>query len=113
MRSALHGRNISDVEVTNVSRHGFWILVCGRELFLPFKKFPWFKDAPLAQVLNVELPHPAHLSWPDLDIDLAVESIEFPDRFPLVSRARLKFASGRTRARRSSSKLQRVRVGRR
>lgn len=113
MRSALRGRNISDVEVTNVSQHGFWILVGGRELFLPFKKFPWFKDAPLAQVLNVELPYPAHLYWPDLDIDLAVESIEFPERFPLVSRARPKNALWRTRARRSSSRLKRVRGGRR
>lgn len=113
MRSALRGKGISDVEVTNVSRHGFWILVGGRELFLPFKKFPWFRDAPLAQVLNVELPHPAHLFWPDLDIDLDVESIEFPERFPLVSRARPKNASWRTRARQSPSKLKRVRGRRR
>jgi hypothetical protein len=38
--------------------------------------------------LNVELPHPHHLYWPDLDVDLAVESIEHPERFPLVSRKR-------------------------
>lgn len=113
MRSALRGRSISDVEVTNVSQHGFWILVGGCELFLPFKKFRWFRDAPLAHVLNVELPHPAHLFWPDLDIDLDLESIEFPDRFPLVSRARPKIASWRTRPRRSSRKLKRVRGGRR
>ena len=88
MRSALRGKNISDVEVTNVSRHGFWVLLGGRELFLPFGKFPWFKNAPVAQLLNVELPHPTHLYWPDLDVDLSLESIEFPERFPLVSRAR-------------------------
>ena len=39
VRSALRGRSISDVEVTNVSQHGFWVLVGGRELFLPFKRF--------------------------------------------------------------------------
>ncbi len=27
----------------------------------------------------------SHLYWPGLDVDLAIESIEFPDRFPLVS----------------------------
>jgi hypothetical protein len=27
-----------------------------------------------------------HLYWPDLDVDLAVESIRNPERFPLVSR---------------------------
>jgi hypothetical protein len=101
------------VEVTNVSQHGFWILVDGRELFLPFKKFPWFKKAQLSQVLNVELPQPSHLFWPELDIDLDVESIEFPERFPLVSRVRPRNGSGRSRARRSSTKLKRVRGGRR
>jgi hypothetical protein len=31
------------------------------------------------------LQGPEHLYWPDLDIDLSVESIEHPERFPLVS----------------------------
>src|SRR3546814_7518272 len=31
-------------------------------------------------------PSPQHLYWPDLDIDLAVDSIRHPERFPLVSR---------------------------
>ena len=88
MRSALRGRSTSDVEVTNVSKHGFWLLVGGRELFLPFEDFPWFEDVPIGQLLNVELLHPDHLYWPDLDVDLSVESTEHPDRFPLVSRAR-------------------------
>ena len=39
----------------------------------------------MGKLLNVELPHPHHLYWPDLDVDLAVESIEHPERFPLVS----------------------------
>ena len=97
MRSALRGRSISDVEVTNVSQHGLWVLVSGRELFLPFKTFPWFKAAPVAQLLNVTLPHPTHIYWPDLDVDLSVESIEFPERFPLVSRTRPNNALQRTR----------------
>ena len=101
MRSALPGKNISEVEVTNVSRHGFWLLIGERELFLPFDKFPWFRDVPIGQLLKVEQPHPSHLYWPDLDVDLAVESIEFPERFPLVSRARPNKALQRTRATRS------------
>jgi hypothetical protein len=32
------------------------------------------------------LPSPHHLRWPDLDVDLAVESIRNPEKFPLVSR---------------------------
>jgi hypothetical protein len=86
MKSALPGTNISEVEVTNISKHGFWLLLKNRELFVPFSDFPWFKEATIAQLINVEWPGQHHLYWPDLDIDLAVESIEHPERFPLVSR---------------------------
>jgi hypothetical protein len=88
MRSAQLGQSVSKVEVTNISKHGFWLLLGERELFLPFEEFPWFRDAPIAKLLNVELPHARHLYWPDLDVDLAVESIEHPERFPLVSKMR-------------------------
>ena len=87
MKSAMHGTAISEVEVTNVSRNGFWLLVRDEELFLPFEQFPWFRDAPIRKIVNVELPSPHHLYWPDLDIDLAVESIRNPGKFPLTSRA--------------------------
>ena len=86
MKSAPHGRPTSEVEVTNISSHGFWLLLGDRELFLPFEQFPWFQEAQVSQILNVELPGPEHLHWPDLDVDLCVESIERPERFPLVSR---------------------------
>jgi len=86
MKSEPRGENTSEVEVTNISEHGFWLLVNGAEHFVPFKEFPWFKDAPVAALLNATLPHSGHLYWPDLDIDLAVESIEHPERFPLVSK---------------------------
>ena len=58
----------SPVEVTNVSPHGFWMFVGDRELFVPFKDFPWFRDATVREITNVELPSPHHLHWPDLDM---------------------------------------------
>jgi hypothetical protein len=74
-----------------------------RELFLAFDLFPWFRDAPIGKVLRVEVQSPGHLYWPELDVDLAVESIEHPERFPLVSQVRPNMAlqrSGRRTARR-------------
>lgn len=73
--------------VTHISRHGFWLLLDDRELFVPFEGFPWFKTASITAILNVERPQPHHLYWPDLDVDLMVESIEHPERYPLVSEA--------------------------
>ncbi len=81
------GASILVVEVTSVSKHGFWLLLGDEELFAPFAEFPWFKDAPVAKLTNVERPQPHHLSWPDLDVDLAVDSIRHPEQFPLISRS--------------------------
>jgi hypothetical protein len=85
MRSARHGAVGSAAEVTNISPNGIWLLVEEREFFLSFEDFPWFRDASVRSVLNVERPHPHHLHWPDLDVDLHLDSLEHPERYPLVS----------------------------
>jgi hypothetical protein len=54
---------------------------------VPFAEFPWFRDVPIGKLLNVERPAPHHLYWPELDVDLATDSIRHPERFPLISRA--------------------------
>lgn len=76
-----------DAEVTNVSAHGFWLLLGSEELAVPYAQFPWFKQATIEQLLAVERPTENHLYWPQLDIDLSVESLRNPDAFPLLSRA--------------------------
>ena len=81
----MHG-TVTSAEVTIISEHGFWVFTGGRELLLPFEEFPWFRDASVGAILRVEEPHPGHLYWPDLDIDLSVASIENPGQFPLKSR---------------------------
>jgi hypothetical protein len=57
-------------EVTNVSRHGFWLLLGDEEL-----------------LVRLEWPSADHLYWPQLDVDLSVRSIRAAADFPLVSRA--------------------------
>ncbi len=79
MRSGTLGRSTSPAEVTNVSAHGFWLIVDEQELFVAFQQFPWFREASIRAITNVQLPTPHHLYWPDLDIDLAVESIVHPE----------------------------------
>ena len=82
------GTSTFPVEVTNVSRHGLWLLVGGEELFLPFEQFPWFRDASIEEISVVERQTADHLYWSLLDIDLSVESIRNPAAFPLVARPR-------------------------
>ncbi len=95
MKYETPGLDTSEVEVTGISKHGLWLFLGERELFLPFRDFPWFRQAAVSAVLNVERPHAQHLYWPDLDVDLAVESIEHPERFPLVSKVGVDQGGGR------------------
>ena len=81
------GTITSAPEVTHVSKHGLWLLLGNEELLLPFDKFPWFKKATIEQLEEVEWPTPDHVYWPQLDVDLSVNSIRNPEAFPLVSKA--------------------------
>lgn len=77
------GTTTSAPEVTNISKHGFWLLLDGQELFLGFEDFPWFNSATVEAITDVTRPHPNHLRWAQLDVDLTVDSIEQPERCPL------------------------------
>lgn len=86
MSSEPVGIGTLNVEVTNITSNGIWLLVKDREYFLSYKDFPWFLDVPVGKILNVEQPSPGHFYWPDLDVDLGLKSIEYPERFPLRSK---------------------------
>ncbi|MBX3177530.1 MAG: DUF2442 domain-containing protein [Candidatus Hydrogenedentes bacterium] len=78
-----HGNSTLAVEITNISAHGVWIRARGRELFMSYQDFPWFKRQPVEAIINVVEVSPGHFHWPDIDIDLTEEIIEHPERFPL------------------------------
>lgn len=82
----MHGTITSAPEVTHVSKHGLWLLLVEEELFLPFEYFPWFRQATIEQLSQVEWPAPDHLYWPLLDIDICVDSVRNPAAFPLLSK---------------------------
>ena len=82
------GATTSAIEVTNISKHGFWLLTQDGEHFLPFAEFPWFRGASVGQILNVEEPTQGHYHWPDLDIDLSLKIIRNPAAYPLTAKVR-------------------------
>lgn len=75
-----------EVEVTNISMHGFWLLLGEKEFFLPFNEFPWFKDARISEISDVTLINDQHLFWEKLDIDLTLNMIQNPQKYPLISK---------------------------
>ena len=79
-------RNAPDVEILSVSHHGIWLNALGQEHLLRYDDHPWFSGVPVSQIFNVRLLHGTHLWWPDCDVDLHIDSLSHPERFPLTSR---------------------------
>ena len=86
MSSQPLGINTSPAEITNISSNGVWLLSNDREFFMSYDDFPWLKDVPIGKILKVEEPTPGHYYWPELDVDIGIETIEHPGRFPLKSK---------------------------
>ena len=74
----------SGVEVSSISRKGVWVLVGGKEYFLSYERYPWFKKATASQLRDVMLLHGRHLQWKGLDVEVEFESLENPEKYPLV-----------------------------
>ena len=85
MNSSAPGKNTSSVEVTNINPHGIWLLCRDEELFLAYEDFPWFKGKSKKKIRNVKELKPEHFYWPDMDVDLCLESIRNPEKFPLTA----------------------------
>jgi hypothetical protein len=86
MKSETLGTDTSEVEVTQISKHGIWLLLHEKEHFLSFENFPWFEYASISAITAVELVSERHLYWPVLDVDVSVQSIEDPSSHPLIAK---------------------------
>jgi len=95
MNSPQLGHSTSAVEVLGVSPRGLWLLVLGREYFLDHQNFPWFASASVAAVYDVALEHGHIVRWPQIDVDLELESLAEPERWPLIARVGGEGARGR------------------
>ena len=70
--------------VLMINSQGIMLSVLGRDYFLSYNRIPWMQDAPIRSVLNVQMSGPEAIVWPDLDVDLEIDSLRHPERYPLV-----------------------------
>lgn len=87
MPSLRNGKRTSkspSVSVENITRWGIWLYVKGREHYLDYQHFPWFRDATLSEIQNVRLMRKSYLRWPDLDVDLELDCLAQPNKYPLI-----------------------------
>jgi hypothetical protein len=57
----MHGEGASAPEVTIISSRGFWLYFNNREYFLSYEDFPWFKNAKINEILDVQVFHYSHV----------------------------------------------------
>ncbi|WP_299695479.1 DUF2442 domain-containing protein [uncultured Vibrio sp.] len=74
------------VKVLGVNPLGLWLLAEGEEHFLSFEEFPWFKNATVESVFNVEKQGRSGFCWPELDVDLTLDGIKHPEKYPLKAK---------------------------
>ncbi len=72
------------VSVLMINAQGIMLTVDGNDYFLSYNRVPWMKDAPISSVLNVQREGQSAIAWPDLDVDLEIESLKHPERYPLI-----------------------------
>ncbi|MGD1120176.1 MAG: DUF2442 domain-containing protein [Dehalococcoidales bacterium] len=82
MKLSPRGINTS-VSVENITPFGIWLFVKDKEYFLSYTEYPYFKNQTLNSIQNVRLLHGFHLYWPELDIDLEMDNLEKPEKYPL------------------------------
>ena len=74
----------TSVAVLMINAQGMLISVQGQDYFLSYNCVPWLRDARISSVLNVRMSGARSIEWPELDIDLEVESLRHPERYPLL-----------------------------
>ena len=85
MKSLPPGKSIL-VSVENITPTGIWLFVNGKEDFLSYNGYPFFKEQKLSSIHNVQLLHGDHLYWSDLDVDSEIDNLEHTEKYPLKAK---------------------------
>lgn len=67
-----------------INDKGLMLSVLGQDYFVSFNRLPWMKNAAVRDVLDVQMSGYDAIEWPKLDIDLEIDSLKHPERYPLV-----------------------------
>ena len=74
----------TSANVLMINDKGLMLSVLGQDYFISFNRLPWMKDAATRDVLDVQMCGDDAIEWPKLDIDLEIDSLKHPERYPLV-----------------------------
>ena len=76
--------NSTLADVLMINDRGIMLSVMGQDYFLSYNRVPWMKDATINEVLDVRMSGKNAIEWPKLDVDLEIDSLRHPERYPLL-----------------------------
>ena len=74
----------TSADVLMINNRGIMISVQGQDYFLSYNRVPWMRDATINEVLDVQMSGKNAIEWPKLDVDLEIDSLKHPERYPLL-----------------------------
>ncbi|MEI6751620.1 MAG: DUF2442 domain-containing protein [Paludibacter sp.] len=79
-------KNIENIsaKILSINSDGIYLSVGGKDYFISYNRVPWFQNAKVCEVMNVSMMGRMGIRWEDLDVDLEIDSLTNPEKYPLV-----------------------------
>ncbi|MDR0995667.1 MAG: DUF2442 domain-containing protein [Tannerella sp.] len=78
----------TSVSVLMINAQGILISVQGDDFFVSYERMPWLRNARVADILDVHICGRTAIEWKALGLDLEIESLKHPERYPLIMASR-------------------------
>lgn len=72
------------VKVLSIHAEEINLLVAGKDYFISYNRVPWFRNARVSEIMNVSMMGRMGIRWEDLNVDLEIDSLEHPEKYPHV-----------------------------
>ena len=79
----------TSVSVRSIMHDGIFLTVFDNDYYLSYNRLPWFKNAKISDIFHVEMMGDDAIRWDALDVDLEIDSLKYPERYPLVMKRNL------------------------
>ena len=79
----MNGTNTLKSNDFYVSQFGIWIYIENVEYFISFKEYPELRKHTIDEISNFYFDRQNNIHWEELDIDIELDSLKDPKRYPL------------------------------
>jgi len=74
----------TSVSVRSILPDGIFISVSEKDYYVSYDRLPWFRNAKISDIFNVKMCGNEGIRWDTLDVDLEIDSLKYPEKYPLV-----------------------------